>query len=94
MDIHMAAQLSDLLVNQAYSLPSGIVKLFYRTALLDIDPGLLQFWYSNGQINIQPHDIYFTIGETVGRSTHFPDCGIKWHYTPPCVSLDFWPCCC
>lgn len=39
-----------------------------------------------------PHDIYFTIGETVGqRRTRIPDVGLKWHYTPPCVALDWWP---
>ena len=43
---------------------------------------------------LPPHDTYFTIGETVGASgARFPDCGLVWQYTPPCVALDFWPIC-
>jgi hypothetical protein len=47
---------------------------------------------SKGQINVAPHDMYFTIGETVGQTgAQFPDCGIDWYYTSPCVALDWWP---
>ena len=43
---------------------------------------------------LPPHDTYFTIGETVGASgARFPDCGLLWQYTPPCVALDVWPVC-
>jgi hypothetical protein len=92
IDIDTAASISDLLINQHYNLNREIVKLFRRTALLDIDPGLLQMWCSRGEIHIAPHDFYFTIGETVGQpGAYFPDCGIPWQYTPPCVSLDAWP---
>lgn len=60
--------------------------------MIDIDPGLLQMWFTRKLVNISPHDIYFTIGETVGQpGALFPDCGIHWHYTPPCVSLEWWP---
>lgn len=83
---------ADLLLNVAYGLPREIVARFRRTALLDIDPGLLQVWLSRGQVRIAPHDVYFSIGETVGRpDALFPDCGLPWHYTPPCVFLDAWP---
>ena len=35
---------------------------------------------------------YFTIGETVGTpAARFPDCGLRWHYTPPPVFLSEWP---
>ena len=91
MDIEMAAARSDLIVNQFYGLPLHILGRFRRSALLDIDPGLLQHWMHHKLINVQKHDIYFTIGETVGRpDALFPDCGIKWKYSPPAVSLQQW----
>ena len=91
LDSDLAAT-ADLLVNLYYELPAAIVKWFRRSVLLDIDPGLLQIWISKKQLQVAPHDLYFTIGETVGRpGTRFPDAGLKWHYTPPCVALDRWP---
>ena len=91
LDSGLAAT-ADLLINLYYELPAAIVKWFRRSALLDIDPGLLQNWISKKQIQVAPHDLYFTIGETVGRpGSHFPDAGLKWHYTPPCVVLERWP---
>jgi hypothetical protein len=83
---------ADLLLNLAYGAPPQLISRFKRSALVDIDPGLTQIWISTGQIKVAPHDIYFTIGETIGRpTTLFPDCGLKWHYTPPALFLDAWP---
>jgi hypothetical protein len=45
-----------------------------------------------GLMQVAPHDVYFTTGETVGQpGARFPDCGLKWHYTPPVVYLPEWP---
>src|SRR5262249_45646320 len=45
-----------------------------------------------GTINVARYDSYFTIGETVGQpGARFPDAGLKWQYTPPCVALEWWP---
>ena len=86
------AAAADLLLNAAYDIPSGVVKRARRSALLDIDPGLTQLWMSTGQMRVPPHDLYFTIGETVGQpGARFPDLGLTWQYTPPCVALDWWP---
>jgi hypothetical protein len=83
---------ADLLLNFRYSLGEDVVERFCRSALVDIDPGLLQVWLSKGQIRLATHDAHFTIGETVGRpGTPIPDVGIDWRYTPPCVALDWWP---
>jgi hypothetical protein len=69
-----------------------VVRRFRRTALIDIDPGLLQVWLSQGMVTMARYDTCFSIGETVGRpGARFPDAGIAWHYTPPCVALDWWP---
>src|SRR5215210_3874626 len=91
LDLEAAAE-ADLLINLRYNLPGEAVKRFRRSALLDIDPGLLQLWMSQGLISVPHHDSYFTIGETVGRpGARFPDVGLKWHYTPPPVYLPEWP---
>jgi hypothetical protein len=87
-----AAADADLLINLRYDLSPAILRRFRRTALLDIDPGLLQIWMSEGQIQVSRHDLYFTTGETVGRAgSRCPDVGLPWRYTPPCVALDLWP---
>lgn len=86
------AAAADLFLNTSYRTEQGIVGRFRRSALLDIDPGLLQRWLSRGEIRAAEHDLYFTIGETVGQpGARFPDAGLPWLYTPPCVALDWWP---
>ena len=83
---------ADLLINFFYAAPATFVKRFQRSVLIDLDPGQLQIWMSRGQINVAPHDLYFTIGETVGTSSaRFPDCGLRWQYIAPPVFLPAWP---
>jgi hypothetical protein len=92
LDVEAAAEAADLLLNQKYALAASVVQRFRRTALLDIDPGLTQMWLSQGLIEPAPHDVYFTIGETVGQpGARFPSADLPWQYTPPCVFLDAWP---
>ena len=83
---------ADLLLNFHYAVSPALLKKFRRTALVDIDPGLLQFWMSRGQLRVPPHDFYFSTGETVGLpGSKIPDCGLPWlHFHPP-VSLEQWP---
>jgi hypothetical protein len=91
LDLEAACQ-SDLLLNLQYAVPAELLRRFRRTALVDIDPGLLQVWHAKGVVSFAPHDLYFSIGETVGRpDAAFPDCGIRWHYMPPPVFLPEWP---
>jgi hypothetical protein len=91
LDLEVATD-AELLLNFVYGIPSTVIRRFRRSALVDIDPGLTQTWMSTGQIRVARHDIYYTIGETVGHpEERFPDCGLEWHYTPPCVALDWWP---
>lgn len=86
-----AATDAELLLNLWHSVPAPVVRRFRRAAFVDTDPGLLQVWMTTGDIRVAPHDVYFTIGETVGTSAaRFPDCGIRWHYTPSPVSLSAW----
>lgn len=80
---------ADVLLNFKYDTSSEILSRARRTALIDIDPGLLQFWLSNGQLTIGPHDRYFTTGERIG--TTVPTCGLDWHQTRPVVDTIAWP---
>src|SRR6266571_3724253 len=83
---------ADLLLNFHYAISPKLLARFRRTALLDIDPGLLQFWISRGQLSVPPHDCYFTTGETVGTpAALFPDCGLPWIHSRPPVCLEHWP---
>jgi hypothetical protein len=91
LDLEAAAG-ADLLLNLWHSLPEAVVRRFRRSAFVDTDPGTLQIWMTTGDIRLAPHDTYFTIGETVGTAdARFPDCGLRWHYTPPPVFLPEWP---
>ena len=83
---------ADLLFNIDYGTPAHVIRSFKRTALLDIDPGLLQGWIARGEIPLEPYDVYFTIGETVGvPGSLIPNVGVEWVHTTPCVALDQWP---
>jgi hypothetical protein len=83
---------ADLMLNFCYWLPPEWVGAVRRSALVDIDPGLLQIWIAEGDMTVAPHDRYFTIGETVGTAdARFPDCGLTWLHTPPPVHLPSWP---
>lgn len=83
---------ADLMLNFHYAMAPSLLAWARRTALVDIDPGLLQLWIDTGQLCVPRHDRYFSIGETVGTPhARFPDCGIAWIYSPPPVCLDLWP---
>ena len=83
---------ADLLLNFHYAMDPGLLACFRRTALVDIDPGLLQMWMSTGQLVVAPHDVYLTTGETVGTpSAPFPDGELEWVHIRPPVCLDLWP---
>jgi hypothetical protein len=83
---------ADLLLNFDYGIHQDLADRFRRRALVDIDPGLLQFWVSRGQLQLSVHDRYFTTGETVGtEAARFPDCGVRWQHVRPLVCLRLWP---
>ena len=91
-DVERVLRRADLLLNFHYAIDPRLLACARRTALVDIDPGLLQFWISTGQLNVPAHDCYLTTGETVGTpSARFSDCGLQWHRIRPPVCLDLWP---
>lgn len=83
---------ADLLLNFHYAIDPRLLSWARRTALVDIDPGLLQFWMGAGQLAVPAHDRYLTTGETVGKPRgRVPDCGLRWTKVRPPVCLDLWP---
>jgi hypothetical protein len=83
---------ADLLLNFHYAIDPRVLACARRTALVDIDPGLLQYWISSGQLDVPRHDRYLTTGETVGTpGARFSDCGRPWIHIRPPVCLELWP---
>lgn len=83
---------ADLLLNFHYAISPGLLARFQRTALVDVDPGLLQFWISRKQLSVPRHDFYFSISEHVGQpGSRIPDCGLDWIPIRPAVCLERWP---
>jgi hypothetical protein len=83
---------ADILLNFHQRVSARMLEQFRLTALVDIDPGLLQYWITSGLLAVERHDLYFTTGETVGTpDAKFPDCGLQWLHIRPPVSLDLWP---
>jgi hypothetical protein len=91
LSLKEASAEADLFLNLGY-LPHPDVKLFRRSVFVDGDPGLTQYWMSRGELEIPPHDLYLTIGETVGTAhARFPSCGKQWLFTPLPIHLPAWP---
>lgn len=87
-----ALDAAELIVDPGYDTPARVLRRCGRSALVDIDPGQLQVWWSGGHVDVAPHDVHFTIGERIGApGSRVPDCGVEWHHTPPPVALDAWP---
>jgi len=83
---------AELLLNFFYELDAEMLARFRRTALVDIDPGLLQLWMATAVLDVAAHDLYFTTGETVGTpQATFPSCGVDWIHIRPPVSIELWP---
>jgi hypothetical protein len=88
-----AAADADLLVNISGHLTHApILSRVRRRAYVDIDPGFTQFWHASGILPLGGHDVYFTIGENIGRSgCDIPACGLEWRTVRQPVVLDEWP---
>ena len=91
-EVERVLRRADLLLNFHYAIDPRLLARARRTALVDIDPGLLQFWMSTGQLSVPAHDRYLTTGETVGTpAARFSDCGLHWQRIRPPVCLELWP---
>jgi hypothetical protein len=89
-DLDRAAS-ADLLLNFYYGLEETVVRRFRRSAMIDIDPGLLQTWLARKEIEIAPHDVFFSIGRNVDAIAAPPGSRGSWLPTLPCVAMEYWP---
>jgi hypothetical protein len=78
---------AELLLNFDYPMPRVLLDRFRRTALVDIDPGMLQLWWRHGDLEVQRHDVHFSIGEHLDDTVP----GVTWDHSPPAVSPSLWP---
>jgi len=91
-DVERVLKRADLLLNFHYAIDPRLPACARRTPLVDIDPGLPQFWINTGQLDVPARDCYLTPGETVGTpSARFSDCGLPWQRIRPPVCLELWP---
>jgi hypothetical protein len=84
---------SDLLFDLRYDTPAAIVDRFGRSALVDIDPGQLQFAMRMNYFRPADHTRYFTVGEwpRFPEQTRVRAEGREWTHTFTPVALDAWP---
>jgi hypothetical protein len=94
-DLREIAASADLLVNHGGHLYAvELMRRFTRKAYVDQDPGFTQFWHADGNLGarLDGHDVYFTVGENIGRpSCSIPTVGIDWRPLPQPIVLDEWP---
>lgn len=88
---------ADVLFNFRYHLPQAWVRRAKRSALVDIDPGIMQTcvtqgFYRVGDVDLPAYDRYLTIGPGVADGTGAPPTlGLDWQLIHPAVALDLWP---
>ena len=81
---------ADLLLDFRYRTTPAQLARFRRTALVDIDPGLLQFWVRHGQIDVHPHDHHFTTS-ALSYESCLGGRTVTWLPIRPVVHLPSWP---
>jgi hypothetical protein len=89
------ADATDLLVNITGHLTLERIKArIKQKAYIDLDPGYTQFWQASGNdgAQLEGHDLYFTVGESIGTDRcSIPTGGIAWKPIRPPVVLEDWP---
>jgi hypothetical protein len=81
-----------VLLNLSNSIPRQCRGDFALEVLYDIDPGMLQLWATQWDMGVGNHDLYFTVGQSIGDPECLvPTLGVKWHPVWPLVYLPEWP---
>jgi hypothetical protein len=81
-----------VLLNLSNSIPRQCRDYFALKVLYDIDPGMLQLWATQWDMGVGSHDLYFTIGQSIGApECPVPTLGVRWHPVWPVVHLPEWP---
>jgi hypothetical protein len=85
----------DLLINLGgRSVPESVFLRPRRRVYVDLDPGYTQIWSERYgiDVNLEGHDVYFTVGLNLGQSDcPVPTCGARWEKMLPPVVLGEWP---
>ena len=83
---------SDLLLDLCASVrPPDLLAAVRRAAFVDLDPGFMQLWMTQEDLGQHAHDLFFTVGQNVGRpSCPVPTSGINWQTFWPPVEVDLW----
>lgn len=82
---------ADVFLNFKYDTDPRILQRSQRTALVDIDPGQLQFWLAHDQLAVGTHDHYFTTGEHIaGRPPIDGGPDLPWRQVRPVVDTRTW----
>ena len=88
------AESADLLVNITGHLThQPLLRRLRRKAYVDLDPGYTQFWHAAGDpgAHLAGHDLYFTVGENIGRPIcSIPTGDITWRPVRQPVLLEHW----
>lgn len=87
-----ALMCESVLINLSHSIPRPHRDGFALKILYDIDPGMFQLWSRQWDMGVGDHDLYATIGMSIGG----PDCpvppgDVSWHTIWPAVHLPSWP---
>jgi hypothetical protein len=83
---------ADLLLDLCASIrPPDLLQAVRRTAFLDLDPGFMQLWMTQGVMGHLTHDLFFTVGQNIGHpGCRVPSGGVEWHNFWPPVEIDMW----
>ena len=76
---------ASILWNFHCSMRQPLLGLFPRRALIDLDPGHLQVSALHVDMDIQEHDVFFSVGTNInGADCELPSLGRIWHpFLPP-----------
>ena len=84
---------ADLLINFNGYLPEGdVLAGVSRRVCLDVDPGFTHIWALQGELHLDRHQFFFTVGLNVGGDGfEIPGQGVEWRPIHTPVALDHWP---
>jgi hypothetical protein len=83
----------ELLINLCGALKDDeLLRRIKRRAYFDLDPGFMQIWAQQWDMDFSKHNLFFTVGLNVGQSDFsIPTRGIEWQTFLPPVALEYWP---
>ena len=82
---------ADLLWNFACGIRQPLLSQFKRRVLIDVDPGHLQVSQLSWDMDLNDHDLFFTVGLKMQDSDcEVPRLDLVWHPFLPAVYLPLW----